>query len=329
METILKRIEEINEQLPKILASDFYGSEYFITGTYFHDEEECGIETLYTAFLAELNRSISVNNVYSTIASSCEDGKIWSLFSISCSPEHYRSDLSRQRTLHRYHNRWEAKEVKRPKYVVPVGLGVTDSETRKWYDGYGTSAKDLNNRLSPALVESFRDFVSANNQNDLNKFKISFNEWYQTFIQGVLQKSDYFQTPKLLSLASRIWSRYCDYIEFRESDELRQSIIAVQALIDERTRLVLEWREEDKRNKIKISMSVFAVCTLFWVAFFWYFFHIVVLVLGGCIAFTNLAACWGELCNTRNTNVSDKYVRANTWWPTSIDRESHHPCRWY
>lgn len=320
MENSLKRINEIDKQLKQILATgELYGSAYFCSDTV-APEGELGIESLYLMFIAELNKMISINNAYSAIASSCENGNIYTLFSYSITPEHFRTQMHKlYRDMGRslYHH--EQNLIERPKYIVPLGTGLkayTKTDTTfmpasRW--------NEIRSGGVSSMVNNFRDFVHANDQNDLVKFKISFNEWYQTFVQGVLQKSEYFQIPELMTLSARIWNRYCDYLDFRESDELKQSILDVQALIDERESLVFEWREADNQFKIKKWSILLIKAVVIWSCLFIYFSNILILLL---ISFFALYAVMGfgsMLLEEKNRDLEK--------WPWRYS--SYHPCSWH
>jgi len=319
MENNLKRINEIDKQLKQILrGGELYGSAFFYSDPVAPKGEELGIESMYLMFIAELNRLISINNVYSAIASSCENGNIYSLFSYSISPEHFRiqmhklyRDVGRSQSL--YHH--EQEFIERPKYVVPLGIGL------KEYTKESRSPASRHHTIWSVctMVENFRDFVSANDQSNLVKFKISFNEWYQTFIQGVLQKSEYFQTPELMNLSAKIWNRYCDYLDFRESDELKQSILDVQALIDERERLVFEWREADNKSQIK-HWSMWLIATvLTWSCLFMYFSNILILFLITIFAISGVMGFGSMIVEENNRDLKK--------WPWRYG--TTHPCSWY
>jgi len=328
MENSLKRINEIDKQLKQILVKgELYGSAYFCSDSVAPEGEELGIESLYLMFIAELNRLISINNAYSAIASSCENGNIYTLFSYSSTPEHFRTqmhklyrEVGRSQSLYQL----EQKLIERPKYIVPLGIGLkayTRTDTARMPASRWNAIRSGGVN---SMVKNFRDFVDAKDKNDLVKFKISFNEWYQTFVQGVLQKSEYFQTPELMTLSARIWNRYCDYLDFRESDALKQSILDVQALIDERERLVFEWREADKQSEIKKWSILLIKAVAIWACLFMYFSNILILLLISIFALSAVMGFGTKLFEAKNRNLED--------WCSSLDwhmNKRNHPCGWH
>jgi hypothetical protein len=248
----MQYIKDIDIQISKTLTRRFYGDHYFSSpGKRFVDP---GIEVLYTMF----NNEVSRCNDYNILA---------------------KTPLEKHWKIHR------------PNYPF-------QSQERHFCIYSGKSYADIRPGGIPrqAIQHIFREFASENTKGELESFKISFKKWYQTFVLDVIdyvqQLPEYvgFPSGRMKMLASRIWNVYCDYIDYRESDELKHSIKNVQKLLDERAALVLEWRKWQQRDQKVLfkllckDISIFVLYVLAWAALFMYFtntFYLILHVLFG------------------------------------------------
>ena len=290
LKNIESRIKDINTKLND-RALIVSGHRYFFG--------KQGVEFLYFEFISKMMKVISINEVYSVIVSTLKDDKIDSLIDLSYIHFSHRKMQSESERYDYYSRlRDSGKRIRdfvHHEYIVPRGKEIQGLESLYSIES-SKCVSDMNRQLS-----HLDDYLGSI-EHDLEMFKINFNNWYQVFIQGVLQKSKYFQTKEMSNLSQKIWDNYIDYISFRKSEEFNLTAEEIRALLNEKSILIQNQEKikarkeiEESKEKLKQVKLYFALCILFWPTMIMFFSNSGILTI--CVLFSLITTghCWSDL----------------------------------